>query len=77
MEIVKEEIKDGYKYKTYSNGTVIKQLETAIVNVETKRSPTEDELFRAETLLAQQEIKITQQSQDAVLAEILLSQQTV
>lgn len=37
----------------------------------------DSEVVRAQILLNQQEIKITQQSQDAVLAEILLAQQTV
>lgn len=39
--------------------------------------PTEDDLIQAEMLLAQQEILINQQSQDEVLATILLAQQGV
>lgn len=49
-------------------------------DVEIVNEPVEiqdSEVVRAQILLNQQEIKITQQSQDAVLAEILLAQQTV
>lgn len=35
------------------------------------------DIIQAQILLNQQEIKITHQSQDAVLAEILLAQQTI
>lgn len=75
MRVISEETKDGYKYKTYDNGVVIKQLATAIENGSVEPESTDAELIQAELLLGQQEMKAKQESIDETLAALLLSQQ--
>lgn len=77
MFIVNQEIKGEFKYTTYSNGAVIKEIPNATNCNEIKVPPSDSNMALAQLLLNQQEIQITQQSQDEVLAAILLSQQTV
>jgi len=78
VQIVTEEIKDGYRYTTYSNGTAVKEIETAkTVELEELNDiqPTNGELIQAELLLSQQKIIAKQESIDETLAALLLSQQ--
>lgn len=77
MFIVNQEIKGEFKYTTYSNGAVIKEIASVTNYNEIEVAPSESDITLAQILLEQQGIQITQQSQDAVLAEILLAQQTV
>ena len=74
LEIIKEEIIDGYKIIEYSNGAVVKQSVNAVIGEPEPPQPTEQEILQAELLLNQMTILENQTSQDAVMAEILLGQ---
>lgn len=81
---------EGLKHKVIQimqvneDGTEIERgkIDTTLPPEETETTepveePTDEEIIQAEMLLNQQEILINQQSQDEVLAEILLGQQTM
>lgn len=80
LEIIKEEVIDGYKYIHYSNGAVVKQSANAVDGTElpeTTPEPTEQETIQAEMLLNQQQIIGKQEEIDMTLAELLLNKQGV